>query len=210
MLYLTIPYLHSPKEVIYDKKENFKLGWWKNKILTISSTNSEITLAKKGVFNKNNFYLEDVTKLNINDNNYYKSKNEIIDLNFNKSDIIDAISNYKIIPFYKYYNHVKNLKKFDLYSNEVSLYYISELLKPLFLIIISFVVMGFSSQFRRNENFFKVLFISVLIGFGIFLFQIIVFNFTGKSNIHFIYSYLVILILPSLLGLYQVVKIEKN
>ena len=165
---------------------------------------------KKGVFNKNNFYLEDVTKLNINDNNYYKYKNEIIDLNFNKSDIIDAISNYKIIPFYKYHSHVKNLKKFDLYSNEVSLYYISELLKPLFLIIISFVVMGFSSQFRRNENFFKVLFISVLIGFVIFLFKIIVFNFTGKSNINFIYSYLVILIMPSLLGLYQVVKIERN
>ena len=102
------------------------------------------------------------------------------------------------------------MKKFDLYSNEVSLYYISELLKPLFLIIISFVVMGFSSQFRRNENFFKVLFISVLIGFTIFLFKIIVFNFTGKSNINFIYSYLVILILPSLLGLYQVLKIERN
>ena len=156
------------------------------------------------------FNLEDVIKLNINDNKYYKSKKEIIDLNFNRSDIIDAISNYKIIPFYKYYNHVKNLKKFDLYSNEISLYYISELLKPLFLIIIGFVVMGFSSQFRRNENFFKVLFISVLIGFIIFLFKIIIFNFTGKSNINFVYSYLVILILPSLLGLYQVVKIEKN
>ena len=180
------------------------------KILTISDNKKEVTLANKGIFNKKTFNLENVTKLNISDINYYKSKNEIIDLNFNKSDIIDAISNYKIIPFYKYYNHVKNLKKFDLYSNEVSLYYISELLKPLFLIIISFVVMGFSSQFRRNENFFKVLFISVLIGFVIFLFKIIVFNFTGKSNINFIYSYLVILIMPSLLGLYQVVKIERN
>ena len=59
-------------------------------------------------------------------------------------------------------------------------------------------------------NFFKVLFISVLIGFIIFLFKIIIFNFTGKSNINFIYSYLVILILPLLLGLYQVVTIERN
>ena len=182
----------------------------KIKILTITNDKKEVTLAKKGIFNKKTFALEDVTKLNIEDNNFYKSKNEIINLNFNKSDIIDAISNYKIIPFYKYYNHIGNLKKFDLYSNEISLYYISELLKPFFLIIIAFVVMGFSCQFKRNENFFKVLFISVLIGFMIFLFKIIVFNFTGKSNINFIYSYFVILILPALLGLYQVVKIERT
>tara|TARA_Y100000590_G_C15568504_1_gene957601 strand:- start:6 stop:1085 length:1080 start_codon:yes stop_codon:yes gene_type:complete len=180
------------------------------KILTIGNINKEIILANKGKFSKKNFNLEDVAILDIDENNYYESKNEVIDLNFNRSDIIDAISNYKIIPFYKYYNHVVNLKKFDLYSNEISLYYISELLKPLFLIIIGFVVMGFSSQFKRNENFFKVLFISVLIGFIIFLFKIIIFNFTGKSNINFIYSYLIILIFPGLLGLYQVVKIERN
>ena len=125
-------------------------------------------------------------------------------------NIIDSISNYKYIPFYKYFIHIKNLKKFDLYSNEISLYYTSELLKPIFLIIIAFVVMGFSSKFKRNENFFKVLFISILIGFFIFLFKIIIFNYTGKSNINFIYSYLVILILPLLLGLYQVVTIERN
>ena len=180
------------------------------KILTISDNTKEVILAKKGIFNKKTFSLKNVTKLNIDNNNFYKSKNELIKLNFNKNDIIDAISNYKIIPFYKYYNHIKNLKKFDLYSNEISLYYISEILKPIFLIIIGFVVMGFSSQFKRNENFFKVLFISILIGFIIFLFKIIIFNFTGKSNINFIYSYLIILILPALLGLYQVVKIEKD
>ncbi len=179
------------------------------KILTISNNIKEVILAKKGIFNKKTFSLENVTKLDIDNNDFYKSKNELIKLNFNKNDIIDAISNYKIIPFYKYYNHIKNLKKFDLYSNEISLYYISEILKPIFLIIIGFVVMGFSSQFKRNENFFKVLFISILIGFIIFLFKIIIFNFTGKSNINFIYSYLIILILPALLGLYQVVKIEK-
>ena len=130
-------------------------------ILLFSNNKKEVTLAKKGTFSKKTFNLEHVTKLNIDNNNYYRSKNEVIDLNFNRSDIIDAISNYKIIPFYKYYNHVENLKKFDLYSNEISLYYISELLKPLFLMIIGFVVMGFSSQFRRNENFFKVLFIHI-------------------------------------------------
>ena len=180
------------------------------KILTISENKKEVIIAEKGLIDKKDFILKKVLKLNIENNDYYESDDHIIKLNFNRSDIIDSISNYKYIPFYKYFIHIKNLKKFDLYSNEISLYYISELLKPLFLIIIAFVIMGFSSKFRRNENFFKVLFISVLIGFIIFLFKIIIFNFTGKSNINFIYSYLVILILPLLLGLYQVVTIERN
>ena len=180
------------------------------KILTITENKKEVVIAERGIIDKKNFILEQVLKLNIENNDYYESENHIIKLNFYRSDIIDSISNYKYIPFYKYFFHIKNLKKFDLYSNEISLYYISELLKPFFLIIIAFVVMGFSSKFRRNENFFKVLFISVLIGFIIFLFKIIIFNFTGKSNINFIYSYLVILILPLLLGLYQVVTIERN
>ena len=180
------------------------------KILTIKENKKEVIIAEKGIIDKKNFILEQVLKLNIENNDYYKSEDHVIKLNFNRSDIIDSISNYKYIPFYKYFIHIKNLKKFDLYSNEISLYYTSELLKPIFLIIIAFVVMGFSSKFRRNENFFKVLFISVLIGFIIFLFKIIIFNFTGKSNINFIYSYLIILILPLLLGLYQVVTIERN
>ena len=180
------------------------------KILTISENKKEVIIAEKGIIDKKKFILEQVLKLNIENNDYFKSDDHIIKLNFNRSDIIDSISNYKYIPFYKYFIHIENLKKFDLYSNEISLYYISELLKPFFLTIIAFVVMGFSSKFRRNENFFKVLFISVLIGFIIFLFKIIIFNFTGKSNINFIYSYLVILILPLLLGLYQVVTIERN
>ena len=70
--------------------------------------------------------------------------------------------------------------------------------------------MGFSSKFKRNENFFKVLFISVLIGFLIFFFKEIIVNITGKTNLNFIYSYLIILLMPMLLGLYQVIKIEKN
>ena len=180
------------------------------KILTITENKKEVFIAERGIIDKKNFILEQVLKLNIENNDYHKSEDHIIKLNFNRSDIIDSISNYKYIPFYKYFIHIKNLKKFDLYSNEISLYYTSELLKPIFLIIIAFVVMGFSSKFRRNENFFKVLFISVLIGFIIFLFKIIIFNFTGKSNINFIYSYLIILILPLLLGLYKVVTIERN
>ena len=66
---------------------------------------------------------------------------------------------------YKYKEHLQSLKKFNLYSSEISLFYLSEILKPLFLIVFAFAVMGFSGKFKRNESFFKVLFYSILIGF---------------------------------------------
>ena len=156
------------------------------KILTISENKKEVIIAEKGIIDKKNFLLEKILKLNIENNDYYKSENHNIKLNFNRSDIIDSLSNYKYIPFYKYFIHIKNLKKFDLYSNEISLYYTSEILKPFFLIIIAFVVMGFSSKFRRNENFFKVLFISILIGFLIFLLKEIITSITISYSIPFI------------------------
>ena len=180
------------------------------KILKIKDDFQQIILSKKGFIRDKIFYLNEVSRLDIKDNNYLNFDNYEFKLNFNRSNIIDSISNYKFIPFYKYKKHINNLKKFDLYSNEVSLFYLSELLKPIFLITIGFVVMGFSSKFKRNENFFKVLFISVLIGFLIFLFKEIMINITGKKNLNFIYSYLIILLMPMLLGLYQAIKIEKN
>ena len=127
-----------------------------------------------------------------------------------QSNIIDSISNYKFIPFYKYHDHIKNLKKFNLHSNEVSLYYISEVLKPIFLIVLGFVVMGFSGKFKRNENFFKVLFLSALIGFLIFLFKEIVINLTKEIKLNFILSYLFIFTLPLIIGIYQINKIEND
>ena len=126
-------------------------------------------------------------------------KNKAIKLN---NIIIDSKSGYS--------GAGKNLKKFDLYSNEISLYYTSELLKPIFLIIIAFVVMGFSSKFRRNENFFKVLFISILIGFLIFLHKEIVTSFTISLSLPFILSYTIIFSLPLIVGLYQSIKIESD
>lgn len=180
------------------------------KILNISKKSNEIIIAKNGKVKDKIFDLKDVSKLNINTNKYINLKNSRFSVNFDKSNIIDAISNYKFIPYYKYIDHIKNLKKFDLYSNEISLYYLSEIFKPLFLMIIGFVVMSFSSKFKRNENFFKVLFVAVLIGFLIFLFKEIIANYTSKIKINYIFSYLIIITLPLLIGLYQVIKIEKN
>ena len=70
--------------------------------------------------------------------------------------------------------------------------------------------MGFSGKFKRNENFFKVLFISILIGFLIFLHKEIVTSFTISLSLPFILSYTIIFSLPLIVGLYQSIKIESD
>ena len=102
------------------------------------------------------------------------------------------------------------LKKFNLYSSEISLHYLSEILKPFFLVVIGFIVMGYSGKFKRNENFFKVLFISILIGFSLFMFKEIIGAISIMYSISFIIAYLIIILIPILIGLYFVTNIEKN
>ena len=107
-------------------------------------------------------------------------------------------------------NHIDTLKKFNLYSSAVSLHYLSELLKPFFMILLSFVVMGFSAKYKRNESFFKVLFLSLLIGFIFYIYIELINKFTLSFNANFIYSYLIIFIIPFLIGLYKVIQIEND
>ena len=90
-------------------------------------------------------------------------------INFNKENIINSITNFKSIPFYDYIKHTKTLNKFNLYSPEIGLFYFSEILKPLFIVTLAFLTIGFSGKFTKNESFFKVLFISILLGFLIFI-----------------------------------------
>ena len=133
-----------------------------------------------------------------------------LNVNFNSGDIINTISNYKHIPFFKYHNHIKSLQKFNLYSQEVSLYYLSEIFKPFFLIILCFVVMSFSSKFKKNENFFKVLFYSILIGFLFFSFNEILTALTIANYISFLFAYATLILISLVIGLYQSINIEVN
>ena len=180
------------------------------KILNINNKFNKIIIAKKGEIIDKIFKLQNVSILNINNDKFEKVEFYNLILNFDKSNIIDSILNFKFIPFYKYKKHVNNLKKFNLHSSEVSLYYLSEVLKPLFLVIIGFTVMGFSGKFKRNENFFKVLFISILIGFLIFLLKEIVTTLTTTMEISFIFSYFIIFMFPLIIGLYQMIRIESD
>lgn len=180
------------------------------KILNINNKFNKIIIAEKGQIIDKIFKLQNVSILNINNDKFEKVEFYNLILNFDKSNIIDSILNFKFIPFYKYKKHVNNLKKFNLHSSEVSLYYLSEILKPIFLVIIGFTVMGFSGKFKRNENFFKVLFISILIGFLIFLLKEIVTALTTTMEISFIFSYFIIFMFPLIIGLYQMIRIETD
>ena len=180
------------------------------KILNINNKFNKIIIAEKGQIIDKIFKLQNVSILNINNDKFEKVEFYNLILNFDKSNIIDSILNFKFIPFYKYKKHVNNLKKFNLHSSEVSLYYLSEILKPIFLVIIGFAVMGFSGKFKRNENFFKVLFISILIGFLIFLLKEIVTTLTTTMEISFIFSYFIIFMFPLIIGLYQMIRIETD
>ena len=180
------------------------------KILNINNKFNKIIIAEKGQIIDKIFKLQNVSILNINNDKFEKVEFYNLILNFDKSNIIDSMLNFKFIPFYKYKKHVNNLKKFNLHSSEVSLYYLSEILKPIFLVIIGFTVMGFSGKFKRNENFFKVLFISILIGFLIFLLKEIVTALTTTMEISFIFSYFIIFMFPLTIGLYQMIRIETD
>ena len=180
------------------------------KILNINNKFNKIIIAEKGEIIDKIFKLQNVSILNINNDKFEKVEFYNLILNFDKSNIIDSILNFKFIPFYKYKKHVNNLKKFNLHSSEVSLYYLSEILKPIFLVIIGFTVMGFSGKFKRNESFFKVLFISILIGFLIFLLKEIVMTLTTTMEISFIFSYFLIFMFPLIIGLYQMIRIESD
>ncbi len=180
------------------------------KILLINDQINKFILAKSGEFKKNIFFLQNVQYYNFLDENFDNLENLEFKINFNKENILNSISKYKLIPFYKYINHSKTLTKFNLYSKEIGLYYLSEILKPIFIVVLAFVIIGFTSKFQRNENFFKVLFIAISIGFLIFLLKEIISKLTINLSMNIYLSCLIIFLIPIFIGLYQVIKIENE
>ena len=182
----------------------------KIKILLIKEKLNILIQSEEGKFSNNNFLLKNVKYYDLNNQNYQNLEKLILNINFNKENIINSIADYKSIPFYKYISHTKTLKKFNLYSPEIGLYYLSEILKPIFIVMLSFVVLGFSGKYKRNENFFKILFISISLGFLIFFLKEIINKMTITLSINFLISYFLIFFIPFIVGLYQVIKIEND
>ena len=148
------------------------------KILLISDESNKFIMAESGEFKNNNFLLNSVKFYDFTNENYINLDNYALKINFDKNNLVNSISKYKLVPFYNYLNHTKTLSKFNLYSSEIGLYYLSEIFKPIFTVILAFVILGFTSKFQRNENFFKVLFIAIFVGFLIFFLKEIITKLT--------------------------------
>ena len=180
------------------------------KILKIQDLKKQLIIAKNGVISEKKFMLDQVKIFDIVENKYNEVESFILKLNFSKENIVNSIINFKNVPFYEYLNHTYILKKFNLYSPEISLYYLSQILNPFFLVMLGFVVLGFTAKFKRNESFFKILFIAILIGFAIFFLREVIFKITLSYDINFYLSYIIIFMLPFLIGLYKVLQIEND
>jgi lipopolysaccharide export system permease protein len=179
-------------------------------ILSIQKNRKEFFQSDYGIIKDKIFALTKVNRFDILNDEYFSHKEYLLDLNFSKESILRSNINYKNIPYYNYINHVKTMKKFNLYSSAVGLFYLSEVLKPVFMILLAFVVMSFSAKYKRNESFFKILFYAVLIGFAFYILKEIINKFTITFNANFLFSYFIIFIIPFIVGLYKTIQIEND
>ncbi len=179
-------------------------------ILSINRNKNEFFQSSYGSIINKKFILSDVNIFDFLNDEYYYKERHALNLNFSKDNILTSNINYKNIPYYNYYSHMQTLKKFNLYSSTISLFYISEVLKPFYMILLSFVVMAFSAKYKRNENFFKILFISIMFGFMFYVLTEVINKFTITFSINFLYSYFIIFTIPFIIGLYKVIQIEND
>ncbi len=180
------------------------------KIVFIDNKSNKFIAAEKGKFKENLFILNNVKYYDFFNEEFKDLESYNLVINFTQDNILNSISRYKLVPFYKYFEHSRTLAKFNLYSPEIGLFYLSEILKPVFIVVLAFVVIGLTSKFQRNENFFKVLFISIAVGFFIFLLKEVISKLTISLSINFFVSYIIIFLIPLLIGLYQVIKVENE
>ena len=179
-------------------------------ILSIQAEKKEFFQSDYGTIKDQKFILKEVNRFDILNDEYFNHSEFVLNLNFSKDNILTSNINYKNIPYYNYINHVKTLKKFNLYSSAVGLFYFSEVLKPIFMILLAFVVMSFSAKYKRNEGFFKILFYAVLIGFSFYILRELINKLTITFNINFLFSYFIIFIIPFIIGLYKTIQIEND
>ena len=204
---------NTKEGIYYINIKNFDIKEMKAediKILSLNKNKNIFFQSKNGSIKDKIFILNDVHHFDVLDDSYKFEKKYILDLNFSKANLLSSVVNYKNITYYNYLDHIKTLKKFNLYSSAISLHYLSEILKPFFMILLSFVVMGFSAKYKRNESFFKVLFLAVLLGFIFYILREVINKFTITFNINFLFSYFTIFIIPFVVGLYKTIQIEND
>ena len=180
------------------------------KILLINKNSNKFIIAENGKIENNMFLLNNVKYYDFRYEKYQSLEKYNLSINFSKDNILKSISKYKLVPFYNYINHSRTLSKFNLYSAEIGLFYLSEILKPIFVVIIAFVIVGFTAKFQRNENFFKVLFIAISIGLIIFLLKELISKLTISLSLNIFISSIIIFLIPFFIGLFQIIRIENE
>ena len=78
------------------------------------------------------------------------------------------------------------------------------------MILLAFVVMSFSAKYNRNDSFFKILFVAILIGFAFYVLRELINKFTITFNANFLFSYFIIFIIPFIVGVYKTILIEND
>ena len=181
-------------------------------VMIIDNNNDE----QKLYFAENAQIFEKYMKLNkvneknikLNKNDKYNFKN--IEINFVQKDILNSLQYYKYTPFYKYYEYATSMKKLNYLSTDMILYFLSEIIKPILLISICFVVTGYVAKFKRNENFFKTIFISILIGFVIFLIDKIIYSINVNNMFYYFIITITIPLISLILGTILMLRVEKG
>ena len=84
-------------------------------ILSIQKEKREFIQSDYGIIKDKIFSLSEVNRFDTLNDKYFQHKEFLLDLNFSKENILTSNINYKNIPFYNYINHVKTMKKFNLY-----------------------------------------------------------------------------------------------
>jgi len=180
------------------------------KILLINKNSNIFIIAENGKIENNMFLLNSVKYYDFRYEKYKSLEKFNLSINFSKDNILKSISKYKLVPFYNYINHSRTLSKFNLYSAEIGLFYLSEILKPIFVVILALVMVGFTAKFQRNENFFKVLFIAISVGLIIFLLKELVSKLTISLSLNIFISSIIIFIIPFFIGIFQIIRIENE
>ena len=95
-------------------------------ILSINNKSKEFYQSDYGKIKNKNFILTKVNHFDILNDKYYYNDKYILNINFSEESILRSNINYKNIPYYNYIAHIKTMKKFNLYSSAVGLFYLSE------------------------------------------------------------------------------------
>ena len=179
-------------------------------IIEQEKNESLVSFAKEGRIADNFLKLNDVEEIDIKKNKSIKYDNKTIKINFIDEDIVNSVQYYKHTPFYNYLNYSQSMKKLNYLTPEIILYFLSEIFKPLLLISVCFVVSGYVAKFKRNESFFKTIFIAIIIGFIMFLLDKLIYSINVNNLISYIIIIASIPIISIILGTIMFIRVEKN